>query len=90
MNVPSSNDLYLLDWTSHPQSRICFSSMGAEILAGAYGVDLGLELHESILTLYTQKRQHLPRHAQYLRDKLVQLAATKSSSAKAAEAKATT
>lgn len=50
-----NQDFYPIDWTSHKQSRITFSSMGAEILAGAYSADRGSLLHASIQELYLHK-----------------------------------
>lgn len=42
VHVPTDGYFYPIDWISHRQSRICFSSMDDEILADEYSVDRGL------------------------------------------------
>lgn len=48
------NSFHPLYWTSHKQSRICSSSVGVEILAGAYSVNRRLLMHTSVLDIYAQ------------------------------------
>lgn len=45
---------YCLNWSNHKQSSNFFSSLGAQILAGAYSVDRSLLRHKCIFDIYKE------------------------------------